>query len=424
MVIAKNAPYEFKCMNLVEGSRSSLSPFPGEYKISAGLFLESSSQGDSETNPTEKGSHLSKRFLPEVASPNGVYISKSSYIIPSVGIFNQMHSRWDNRVGSYLHEYTDSLEGSIINNNSAFRTETPLTYAEIMNFNSFMPEDLSSKWDYIKDLKPQTGNTIYLSFYYRSDRAFSASVDWKIDEGENVKVKNVSCGPAWEKFTVETSFGKASQIAPYLKFEYDAAQGNIYVSPLFLSWSENEFPTTKLFLLEKWSNKFRQKALDEVYYIFRDPNPVAPIEKEIKYKDTPEGRGIVSSYCEWFKSWALLAPDYFVPLYNFAHDTNYSSFNEILNDSHVSDDLKNFFLARKGLKGNWRLWEQADVSSTDDLYIVDVIGQSTISYDPYKYITVNARVGNLLNSKITSVFNQGVDPNTTVLRSSLLKEGV
>ena len=213
-------------------------------------------------------------------------------------------------------------------------------------------------------------------------------------------------------------------VGPAGKNLHDAAQGNIYVSPLFLSWSENEFPATKLFLLEKWSNKFRQKALDEVYYIFRDPNPMAPIEKEIKYKDTSEGRDIVSSYCEWFKSWALLAPDYFIPLYNFAHDTNYSSFNEILNDSHISGDLKNFFLARKGLKGDWRLWEQADISSADDLYIVDVIGQSTISYDPYKYITVNAHVGNLLNSKITSVFNQGVDPNTTVLRSSLLKEGV
>ena len=172
------------------------------------------------------------------------------------------------------------------------------------------------------------------------------------------------------------------------------------------------------------SDKFRSKSLDEAYYIISDPNPVAPVEKEIRYRDTPEGRKLVSDYCEWFKSWALLAPDYFTQLYNFAFNKNYSNFNALLEDSHASATTGNFFLVREGLKGDWGLRGQTDVSSADDLYIIDVIGQNSISYEPYKYITVSTDVGNLLNSKITSVFNQGVDPNTTVLRSSLLKEGV
>ena len=99
MVIAKNVPYEFKCMNLVEGSRFSLSPFPDEYKVSTGLFLESSSLEANTTDTTEKGSHIAKKFLPEISSPSGVYISKSSYIIPSVGIFKKMNSRWDDSIG-------------------------------------------------------------------------------------------------------------------------------------------------------------------------------------------------------------------------------------------------------------------------------------------------------------------------------------
>ena len=424
MVIAKNSPYEFKCMNLVEGSRSSLSPFPNEHKISAGFFLESSSLMADTQNTTEKGSHISKRFLPEIASPSGVYISKDSYIIPTVGVFKKMNSRWDDSIGSYLCEHTGSLAGSIVNGASAFRTENPLTYSEIVNLKSKVPSDLSSRWNYIENIPPKTSSTIYMSLYYRSDSPFDATVNWKIDKNETVKAAQISCGPSWKKLTVQTTFNESSMIAPYIGFSYSVSSKKVYVSPVFLSWGVNEFPSSKLSLLEKWSDKFRSKSLDEVYYTISDPNPLAPVEKEIKYRDTLEGRKLVSDYCEWFKSWALLAPDYFTQLYNFAFNKNYSNFNDLLEDSHASAATENFFLVKKGLKGDWGLREQTDVSSADDLYIIDVIGQNSISYEPYKYITVSTDVGNLLNSKITSVFNQGVDPNTTVLRSSLLKEGV
>ena len=424
MVIAKNAPYEFKCMNLVEGSRSSLSPFPDEYKISAGLFLESSSQEDSETSPTEKGSHVSKRFLPEIASPTGVYISKGSYIIPSVGIFKKMNSRWDDSIGSYLCEHTGSLAGSILNGTSAFRTENPLSYDEIINFKSKIPSDLSSRWSYIKDIPPKTSSTIYMSFYYRADSPFDATVDWKIDENETVKTIQVSCESSWKKLTVQTTFNESSKIAPYIRFSYSASSKRIYVSPVFLSWSENEFPSSKLSLLEKWSDKFRSKSLDEVYYIISDPNPAAPVEKEIRYRDTPEGRRLVSDYCEWFKSWALLAPDYFTQLYNFAFNKNYRGFNDLLEDSHASTTAENFFLIKEGSESDWGLKTQEQVLAGDAIYIADVMGQDSIAYKPYEYITVRVGPGDILNNKIADVFDQGLDPNTVVLRSTFLREGV
>lgn len=424
MVIAKNVPYEFKCMNLIEGSRFSLSPFPDEYKVSTGLFLESSSLEANTTDTTEKGSHIAKKFLSEISSPNGVYISRSSYIIPSVGIFKKMNSRWDDSVGPYLCEHTGSLIGAVVNKESAFRTENPLFYDEIINFKSRIPGDLSTRWDYIEDITPKTSDTIYMSFYYRSDLSFDATVNWKIDKNETVKTAQVSCEPSWKKFTVQTTFNESSAIAPYLGFSYSAASGKIYTSPIFLSWDGNEFPSSKLSLLEKWSNKFRSKALDEIYYAINDPNPLAPVREEIKYRDTPEGRKLVSDYCEWFKSWALLAPDYFVALYNFTFDKNYSDFNDLLEDSRVSPELGNFFLAKKGLGGTWDLLTQTEAASVDDIFILDVVGQNTISYNPYKYITVSATVGDLLNSKIISAFNRGVDSDTAVLRSSLLKEGV
>ncbi len=424
MVIAKNVPYEFKCMNLVEGSRFSLSPFPDEYKVSTGLFLESSSLEANTTDTTEKGSHIAKKFLPEISSPNGVYISRSSYIIPSVGIFKKMNSRWDDSVGPYLCEHTGSLIGAVVNKESAFRTENPLFYDEIINFKSKIPGDLSTRWDYIEDITPKTSDTIYMSFYYRSDLSFDATVNWKIDKNETVKTAQVSCEPSWKKFTVQTTFNESSAIAPYLGFSYSAASGKIYTSPIFLSWDGNEFPSSKLSLLEKWSNKFRSKALDEIYYAINDPNPLAPVREEIKYRDTPEGRKLVSDYCEWFKSWALLTPDYFVALYNFTFDKNYSDFNDLLEDSHVGPELGNFFLAKKGLGGTWDLLTQTEAASVDDIFILDVVGQNTISYNPYKYITVSTTVGDLLNSKIISAFNRGVDSDTAVLRSSLLKEGV
>ncbi len=424
MVVAKNVPYEFRCINLVEGSRSSLSPFPDEYKIAADLLLESSSFETGAADTTEKGSHTAKKFLPEVSSPNGVYVSKSSYLIPSTGVFKKMNSRWDDAVGPYLCEHTGSLAGSIINKESAFRTGNPLTYDEIVNLKAKIPSDLSSRWDYVKDISPKISNTIYMSFYYRSDSAFGATVNWKIDENETVKVAQVSCGPSWKKFTAQTTFSEFSAIAPYLKFSYSSSAEKIYVSPVFLSWDENEFPSSKLLLLEKWSDKFRSKVLDNVYYTIYDPNPSAPVEKKVKYRDVPEGQRLVSDYCEWFKSWAFLVPDYFVPLYNFVFDKNYANFNDILEDSHISTELENFFLSREGLDGFWGLRNQADVSNADNLYIIDVISQGDATYDSYKYITVSAHVGDLLNSKITSAFNRGVDPNSTVLRSSLLKEGV
>lgn len=424
MVIAKNVPYEFKCMNLVEGSRFSLSPFPDEYKVSAGLFLESSSLEANTTDTTEKGSHIAKKFLPEISSPNGVYISRSSYIIPSVGIFKKMNSRWDDSVGPYLCEYTGSLIGAVVNKESAFRTENPLFYDEIINFKSKIPGDLSTRWDYIEDITPKTSDTIYMSFYYRSDFSFDATVNWKIDKNETVKTAQVSCRPSWKKFTVQTTFNESSAIAPYLGFSYSTTSGKIYTSPIFLSWDENEFPSAKLSLLEKWSDKFRSKALDEVYYTINDPNPLAPVKEEIKYRDTPEGRKLVSDYCEWFKPWVLLAPDYFIPLCNFTFDKNYSDFNDLLEDSRPSPELGNFFLAKKGLGGTWDLLTQAKAASADDIFILDVIGQNTISYNPYKYVSARAGAGDLLNSKIISAFNRGVDSDTVVLRSSLLKEGV
>ena len=192
MVVAKNVPYEFQCMNLVEGSRSSLSPFPNEHKISAGFFLESSSLEVNAQDATEKGSHISKRFLPEIASPSGVYISKDSYIIPTVGVFKKMNSRWDDSLGSYLCEHTGSLAGSIVNGTSAFRTENPLTYSEIVNLKSKIPSDLSSRWNYIENIPPKTSSTIYMSLYYRSDSLFDAAVNWKIDKNETVKSAQVS----------------------------------------------------------------------------------------------------------------------------------------------------------------------------------------------------------------------------------------
>ena len=90
----------------------------------------------------------------------------------------------------------------------------------------------------------------------------------------------------------------------------------------------------------------------------------------------------------------------------------------------MSSELGNFFLAKKGLGGTWDLLTQTEAISADDIFILDVVGQDTISYNPYKYITVSATVGDLLNSKIISAFNRGVDSDTAVLRSSLLKEGV
>lgn len=424
MVVAKNVPYEFKCMNLAEGQEFSQGPSPGESKVSAGFFLESSSFEADAQDATEKGPFISKRFLPEIASPTGVYISKGSCIVPSVGIFKKMNSRWDGSIGPYLCEHTGSLAGAIVNGTSAFRTENPLSYNEIINFKSKVPSDLSTRWSYIKDIPPETSSTIYMSFYYRSDSTFDATVDWKIDENETVKTTQVSCGPSWKKFTAQTTFNKSSMIAPYIGFSYSAPSKKIYVSPVFLSWGKNEFPSSKLYLLEKWSDRFRSKSLDEAYYIIRDPNPVAPVEKEIKYRDTPEGRKLVSDYCEWFKSWALLAPDYFTQLCNFAFNKNYSGFNDLLEDSHASTTTGNFFLVKEGLESGWGLKTQEQVLAKNDIYIADVIGQDSITYKPHEYITVRVGPGEVLNNKIMDVFNQRLDRNTVVLRSAFLREGV
>lgn len=424
MVVAKNVPYEFKCMNLVEGQEFSQGLSPDESKVSAGFFLESSSLEANAQDATEKGSHISKRFLPEIASPSGVYISKDSYIIPSVGIFKKMNSRWDDSLGSYLCEHTGSLAGSIVNGASAFRTENPLTYSEIVNLKSKVPSDLSSRWNYIENIPPKTSSTIYMSLYYRSDSAFDATVNWKIDKNETVKETQVSCGPTWKKLTVQTIFNESSMIAPYIGFSYSVSSKKVYVSPVFLSWDENEFPSSKLSLLEKWSDKFRSKSLDEVYYTISDPNPLAPVEEEIKYRDTPEGRKLVSDYCEWFKSWALLAPDYFTQLYNFAFNKNYSDFNALLEDSHASATTGNFFLAKEDLESDWGLKTQEQVLTKDAIYIADVIGQDSITYKPHEYISVRVGPGEILNNKIMDVFNQGLDQNTVVLRSTFLREGV
>ena len=424
MVVAKNVPYEFKCMNLVEGQEFSQGLSPDESKVSAGFFLESSSFEANTQDVTEKGPFVSKRFLPEIASPSGVYISKDSYIIPTVGVFKKMNSRWDDSIGSYLCEHTGSLAGSIVNGASAFRTENPLTYSEIVNLKSKVPSDLSSRWNYIENIPPKTSSTIYMSFYYRSDSTFDATVNWKIDKNETVKTAQVSCGPSWKKLTVQTTFNESSMIAPYIGFSYSATSKRVYVSPVFLSWGENEFPSSKLSLLEKWSDRFRSKSLDEAYYIISDPNPIAPVEKEIKYGDTPEGRKLVSDYCEWFKSWALLAPDYFTQLCNFAFNKNYSNFNDLLEDSHASATTGNFFLAKEGRESGWGLKTQEQVLTKDAIYIADVIGQDSITYKPHEYITVRVGPGEILNNKIIDVFDQGLDQNTVVLRSTFLREGV
>ena len=424
MVVAKNVPYEFKCVNLVEGSRSSLSPFPNEHKISAGFFLESSSLMADAQDASENGSYISKRFLPEVASLSGVYISKDSYIIPTVGIFKKMNSRWDDSFGSYLCEHTGSLAGSIVNGASAFRTENPLTYSEIVNLKSKVPSDLSSRWNYIENIPPKTSSTIYMSLYYRSDSSFDATVNWKIDKNETVKTTQISCGSSWKKLTVQTTFNESSMIAPYIGFSYSATSKRVYVSPVFLSWDNNEFPSSKVSLLEKWSDRFRSKSLDEAYYIIRDPNPAAPIEKEIKYRDMPEGRKLVSDYCEWFKSWALLVPDYFTQLYNFAFNKNYSGFNDLLEDSHASTTTENFFLVKEGSESDWGLKIQEQVLTKDAIYIADVVGQDSITYKPHEYISVRVGPGEVLNNKIMDVFDQRLDQNTVILRSTFLREGV
>ena len=424
MVVAKNVPYEFKCVNLVEGQEFSQGLSPDESKVSAGFFLESSSFEASIQDATEKGSFVTRRFLPEIASPVGVYISKGSYIIPSVGIFKKMNSKWDDSLGPYLCEHTGSLAGSIVNGSSAFRTENPLTYDEVVNFKSKIPGDLSSRWDYVKDIPPKTSSTIYMSFYYRSDSSFDATVNWKIDKNETVKMVQVSCEPLWKKFTVQTTFNESSVIAPYIGFSYSNASKKVYVSPVFLSWDENEFPSSKLSLLEKWSDRFRSKSLDEAYYIISDPNPVAPVEKKIKYRDTPEGRKLVSDYCEWFKSWALLAPDYFTQLYNFAFNKNYSDFNNLLEDSYASTTTENFFLVKVGLESCWGLKTQEQILVEDSIYIADVVGQDSITYKPHEYITMRVGPGEILNNKIMDVFNQRLDQNTVVLRSAFLREGV
>ena len=424
MVVAKNVPYEFKCMNLVEGQEFSRGLSPDESKVSAGFFLESSSFEADAQDATEKGPFISKRFLPEISSPTGVHISKGSYIIPSVGIFKKMNSRWDGSIGPYLCEHTGSLAGSIVNGTSAFRTENPLSYSEIINFKSKVPSDLSTRWSYIKDIPPKTSGTIYMSFYYRSDVPLDATVDWKIDENETVKTTRVSCGSSWKKLTVQTTFNKSSMIAPYIGFSYSTSSKKVYVSPVFLSWDNNEFPSSKISLLEKWSDRFRSKSLDEAYYIIRDPNPVAPVEKEIKYRDTPEGRKLVSDYCEWFKSWALLTPDYFTQLCNFTFNKNYSGFNDLLEDSHASTTTENFFLVKEGRELGWGLKTQGQVLAKDDIYIADVIGQDSIAYKPHEYISVRVGPGEILNNKIMDVFGQGLDQNTVILRSTFLREGV
>ena len=335
-----------------------------------------------------------------------------------------MNSRWDDNAGSYLCEHTGSLAGSIVNGASAFRTENPLTYSEIVNLKSKVPSDLSSRWSYIENIPPKTSSTIYMSLYYRSDSSFDATVNWKIDKNETVKTAQISCGSSWKKLTVQTAFNESSMIAPYIEFSYSATSKRVYVSPVFLSWGENEFPSSKLSLLEKWSNKFRSKSLDEAYYIISDPNPIAPVEKEIKYGDTPEGRKLVSDYCEWFKSWALLAPDYFTQLYNFAFNKNYSNFNDLLEDSHASATTGNFFLAKEGRESNWGLKTQEQVLAKDAIYIADVIGQDSITYKPHEYISVRVGPGEILNNKIVDAFDQGLDQNTVVLRSAFLREGV
>ena len=424
MVVAKNVPYEFKCMNLVEGQEFPQGLSPDESKVSAGFFLESSSLMINAQDAAEKGSFISKRFLPEISSPVGVYISKGSYIVPSVGIFKKMNSRWDDSIGSYLCEHTGSLPGSIVNGSSAFRTENPLSYNEIVNFKSKIPNDLSTRWNYVKDIPPKTSSTIYMSFYYRSDSPLDATVDWKIDKNETVKTIQVSCGPSWKKLTVQTTFNESSMIAPYIGFSYSAPFKKVYVSPVFLSWDNNEFPSSKISLLEKWADRFRLKSLDEAYYIIRDPNPVAPIEKEIKYRDTPEGRKLVSDYCEWFKSWALLTPDYFTQLYNFAFNKNYSGFNDLLEDSHASTTMENFFLTKEGRESDWGLKTQEQVLAKGDIYIADVIGQDSITYKPHEYISVRVGPGEVLNNKIMDVFDQRLDQNTVILRSTFLREGV
>ena len=424
MVVAKNVPYEFKCVNLVEGQEFSQGLSPDESKVSAGFFLESSSFEASIQDATEKGSFVTRRFLPEIASPVGVYISKGSYIVPSVGIFKKMNSKWDDSLGPYLCEHTGSLAGAIVNGTSAFRTENPLSYNEIINFKSKVPSDLSTRWSYIEDTPPKTSSTIYMSFYYRSDAPLDATVDWKIDENETVKTTQISSGPSWKKFTVQTTFNESSTIAPYIGFSYGASSKKIYVSPVFLSWDNNEFPSSKVSLLEKWSDRFRSKSLDEAYYIIRDPNPVAPVEKEIKYRDTPEGRKLVSDYCEWFKSWALLAPDYFTQLYNFAFNKDYSDFNNLLEDSYASTTTENFFLVKVGLESCWGLKTQEQILVEDSIYIADVVGQDSITYKPHEYITMRVGPGEILNNKIMDVFNQRLDQNTVVLRSTFLREGV
>lgn len=424
MVVAKNVPYEFKCMNLVEGQEFSQGLSPDEGKVSSGFFLESSSFEENAQDVTESGSFIPRRFLPEISSPAGVYISKSSYIIPSVGIFKKMNSRWDGSIGPYLCEHTGSLAGSIVNGTSAFRTENPLSYNEIINFKSKVPNDLSTRWNYIEDIPPKTSSTIYMSFYYRSDSPFDATVNWKIDKNETVKTTQVSCGPSWKKFTVQTTFNRSSMIAPYIGFSYGASSKKVYVSPVFLSWGENEFPSSKLSLLEKWSDKFRSKSLDEVYYIISDPNPLAPVEEEIKYRDTPEGRKLVSDYCEWFKSWALLVSDYFTQLYNFAFSKNYSNFNDLLEDSHASTTTGNFFLVKEGYESSWELMTQGQVLTKDAIYVADVVGQDSITYKPHEYITVRVGPGEILNNKIMDAFDQRLDQNIVVLRSTFLREGV
>lgn len=424
MVVAKNVPYEFKCMNLVEGQEFSQGLSSDESKVSAGFFLESSSFEANAQDATEKGPFVSKRFLPEIASPMGVYVSKGSYIIPAVGTFKKMNSRWDDSIGPYLCEHTGSLAGSIVNGASAFRTENPLSYNEIINFKSEIPSDLSTRWSYIEDIPPKTSSIIYMSFYYRSDSPFDATVNWKIDKNETVKTAQISCGSSWKKLTVQTTFNESSMIAPYIGFSYSTPSKKVYVSPVFLSWDENEFPSSKLSLLEKWSDKFRSKSLDEVYYTISDPNPLAPVEKEIKYRDTPEGRKLVSDYCEWFKSWALLTPDYFTQLCNFAFNKNYSNFNDLLEDSHASATTGNFFLAKEGLESDWGLKTQEQVLTKDAIYIADVIGQDSITYKPHEYISVRVGPGEILNNKIIDAFDQGLDQNTVVLRSAFLREGV
>lgn len=427
VVIAKNTPYEFKCKNISEDPRWVLSGITEENPvISAGVLLESSSLGDTENNSLDKGTHIAERFLPEISSPNGAHINNGSFIIPSVGAFKGMASGWDNRIGPTLCEYTGHIEGSIINNNSTFRTqrENSISYEEIMNFNSVIPEDLRLRWNYTSDISPEVSDTIYLSFYYRSNKEFTPEVEWQIDKNVSTSLIDVPCSLNWQKFTVGVAFQESSLIGPYIKFRYTDPEAEIYVSPVFLSWDENnDFPITEINLLEKWSNKFRQTHLGSIYYTVEDPNPIAPVEYNIRYIDAPEGRAIIDNYCEWFKAWSLIAPNQFIPNYNFAYNTNYSDFNELLNESHINSSSENFFLFKQGFNGEWNLGTQDQIKSLNNIYIADVFNQALISYEPYKYITIDSAVGALLNNKITSAFNTEISENTTVLRSSFFKEG-